>query len=726
MRGSSRSLLLVLLVGCSGSSQPTPPAATPPAGSGSAGSAVAAGSGASAGAVAAAAGSSAAGSSAATAPATGSAGPPTAPAADATPPTALTDAQNQQDAETAPLARSIVDAYPNWNGFFSNLVASWSPDGTRIVFGSVRDGSPEIYAADPAKPADPPAAITRGPERALWAGYTPDGKSLLFLRDTKGDENHHIWRVNPDGTGATDLTPGEPWHRGEPIVPRGRPDVMLYSASRVSDPSTVLYEHPFTGPERSVYINPRPGGLADVSTDGKHALFLDVHSAADVALLDIELSTSTARQIYPAEPVMTPTHPNPPRPQAGIHSAVYSPDGARIYFSTDEGAESSVVLAFDARTAKQVARYVNAAPRGAPIALVASPAGDRIAAGIDAGNHGELRLLDAKTLAVTRTVKVPLGDVQVGTFRPDGKQLSILISQPDHPADVYAVDTATGDLHPLRDDQRAGLDTLPKLTAAIATVPAFDGLQIPVNVYLPAADPKAASDKAAVQRRPTIVIFHGGPASSYAVRWSPYARFFVSLGYAVLEPNVRGSTGFGRAYEMADNREKRADWLKDLATVNAWTKAQPWCDPERVVVWGQSYGGYTTLMALTRQPTLWRAGVDLYGVADLKKFLQTTDAQIRSAFVTEFGDLDKDGDLLDKFSPMRDADKIVRPLFVYAGQNDPRVPRTESDAVVRALRGRNVPVEYMVAANEGHTVDRRDTKIELLTRTARFLAAALK
>jgi dipeptidyl aminopeptidase/acylaminoacyl peptidase len=131
-------------------------------------------------------------------------------------------------------------------------------------------------------------------------------------------------------------------------------------------------------------------------------------------------------------------------------------------------------------------------------------------------------------------------------------------------------------------------------------------------------------------------------------------------------------------------------------------------------------------MALTRQPTLWGAGVDLYGVADLKQFLRTTDAGIRSAFIAEFGDLDKDGPLLDEFSPMRDRDKIVAPLFVYAGQNDPRVPRSESDAIVRALRERGIPVEYMVAANEGHTVDRRETKIELLTRTARFLEDALK
>jgi dipeptidyl aminopeptidase/acylaminoacyl peptidase len=293
----------------------------------------------------------------------------------------------------------------------------------------------------------------------------------------------------------------------------------------------------------------------------------------------------------------------------------------------------------------------------------------------------------------------------------------LLISLPDRPADVFGVDTATGEVRPLRADKRPGLDGLAPIETTIETVKAFDGLTIPINRYLPKLD--------APKKLPTLVIFHGGPATSYAVRWNAYARYYVSLGYAVLEPNVRGSSGFGRAYEMADNREKRADWLKDLESVNAWTKSQAWCDPDRVVVWGQSYGGYTTLMALTRQPTAWRAGVDLYGPADIKAFLKTTDAAIRAFFVIEFGDLDKDGDLLERFSPMRDVGKIERPLFVYAGKNDPRVPRTESDAIVRAVRERAVPVEYMLADNEGHTVDRRETKIELLTRTSRFLDDAL-
>ncbi len=223
-----------------------------------------------------------------------------------------------------------------------------------------------------------------------------------------------------------------------------------------------------------------------------------------------------------------------------------------------------------------------------------------------------------------------------------------------------------------------------------------------------------------------IVWFHDGPNMSSLVHWSPAARFFTSLGYAYLEPNVRGSMGFGRAFQLADDREKRADWVKDLESVNAWVKAQPWADPARVVVAGESYGGYTVLMALTHQPTLWRAGVDVSGIANLKTLLESTDQTIRAGLAQEFGDLKKDSTLLEQFSPIRDADQITAPLFVYTGANDAQVPQSESDQIVIALRSRNVPVEYMVAQNEGHSLERRDNRIEYMTRVARFLEDQLK
>jgi len=141
---------------------------------------------------------------------------------------------------------------------------------------------------------------------------------------------------------------------------------------------------------------------------------------------------------------------------------------------------------------------------------------------------------------------------------------------------------------------------------------------------------------------------------------------------------------------------------------------------------GGSYGGYTTLIALSRWPDIWRAGVNIFGVANLKTFMATTSGLIRKIFLVEFGDPEKDGEFLAQISPVNDVDKIVDPTFVYAGANDPRVPRSESDLIVKALRQRGVPSEYMVAENEGHSLARRENQIELYVRVTRFLETALR
>jgi dipeptidyl aminopeptidase/acylaminoacyl peptidase len=220
---------------------------------------------------------------------------------------------------------------------------------------------------------------------------------------------------------------------------------------------------------------------------------------------------------------------------------------------------------------------------------------------------------------------------------------------------------------------------------------------------------------------PVLVVYHGGPAANSKIKWSASIAFFLSQGYALVEPNVRGSSGFGRAFEKADDGRGRLEAFKDIEATGRWAASQPWADPDRVIVYGGSYGGYTALVGLTRMPDLWRAGVSLYGLANLKTFMANTNGFLREIFLLEFGDPDKDAAFLASISPLEDVDKIVDPLFVYAGANDPRTPRSESDQMVRALRQRKVPVEYMVAENEGHSLARKENLIEFLARVARFL-----
>jgi dipeptidyl aminopeptidase/acylaminoacyl peptidase len=638
--------------------------------------------------------------------------PPVATAAEAPPPkpvdsnpTTLSEQDLARDKGLASRAAAIVDAYGNFGSIFSSLVGEISKDKKRVLYGSTRDGVPEIFIGEVDQPSEPPRAITHGPERGLWASFTRDEKHILFTRDEGADENWRIWRAAPDGSSPTLLTPGPKMHRDEPRLPRNKPDLMVYTTHVTTSPASQLVVQGISGGEpRNVYEDASPAFATDVSADGLRALLVRWKSASDLVLLEVDTAGGKpATRLYPPEGA-----------RATINQASYSADGKEILVATDEGKEGFALLALDGKTHAQKARWaVDDPPFAAIGSLAVSPKGDRLAVGIDAGNHSEIRILDARKLTVQHKLDLPLGTGNVGAFTEDGKGFTYWLSTPDRPADVFLADAATGAAKLLREDKRAGVDALPKITVSIEKVRAHDGLTIPVNLYLPSG--------AAGQKLPVLGFFHGGPSSSYAVRWHPFARFFTALGYAVAEPNIRGSTGFGRAYEMGDNREKRGDALKDMATVNAWVKAQPWCDPSRVVVMGGSYGGYLTLMAVTRQPTLWRAGVDIYGIADLKTFLKSTDQAIRAGFVDEFGDLDKDAALLEEYSPSRDYDKIVSPLFVYAGQNDPRVPRAESDQIVVALRRRGIPVEYMVAANEGHSIDRRENKIEFMTRVARFL-----
>ena len=174
-------------------------------------------------------------------------------------------------------------------------------------------------------------------------------------------------------------------------------------------------------------------------------------------------------------------------------------------------------------------------------------------------------------------------------------------------------------------------------------------------------------------------------------------------------------------YEAADNGPERLDAFKDVETAARWAASQPWADKRRMVALGGSYGGYTVLIALTRMPEFWRAGIEEVGPSNLRTALAMTNGTLRQLFRVEFGDLEKDAAFLDSISPLRDVDKIVAPLFVYAGANDPRVPRSESDLIVKALRARKVPVEYMVADNEGHSMDHRENQLACHARMLRFL-----
>lgn len=618
-------------------------------------------------------------------------------------PSQRSPAQLARDAELAAKAAAVIGAYQNRIFGFGGALTH---DGRRIVFGSNRDGSPQIHLGEVARPDAAPLALTRGPERVVSAALTRDGRSLLFTRDRGADENTRIYRVGLEGGDPVELTPAAGIRHDAPVLPSGRPDLMVYTTRTVASPATTVKVQPVSGgPARQVLVDPAPSFLVDARADGSRALLLRVRSPSDLTVLELDLEAGTTRRVHPPEG----------KPEAAI-AAAYAPDGRTIFVATDRGGEASALLALDVRTGEIRASWTPDPPTASLDQVVVAPSGGVIAVRMNAGNRTELRLLSEATLKELVRPGLPLGSLEVGEFTPDGRTLAVSLSTPELPGEPYAIDVATGAVRLLREDVRPGAVT--PADTLLTETPAFDGQPIPIHAYLP-------RDRGR-RKLPVIAWFHGGPAASSEVRWSTWAQFFLSQGYAWVEPNVRGSTGFGRAWEMADNREKRGDVLRDMETVNRWIRAQPWADGERIVLFGGSYGGWVVLMGLTRQQALWKVGIDLVGVADLATLLASTDQAIRSIFVDEFGDLEKDRELLAAWSPLADADRITAPLFVYQGENDPRVRRSESDAIVRALRRKGLPVEYMIAKDEGHSLDRRENQIEFFARTARFLEEHLR
>ncbi|HWM85290.1 MAG TPA: S9 family peptidase [Kofleriaceae bacterium] len=608
-------------------------------------------------------------------------------------------AQGGRDGELTELAMRIIEAYANHS-------AVLSPDGKQLAFVSTRAGLNQLYLADAARPDSPATRLVETGERCHAPRFTPDGRAVVFISDRGADEFYSIFRVDLATKAVTELTPGARLRRSPPIVPDMAGGDMFFTAGKVEDRQVHVYRAGTgaAGEAKLVYTDPGPGGLMAVSRDGKQALVSRAQSLSDGQLFLVDTAAGTAKQIYPAE-----------GKSANILSAAFTADGKRVLLTTDEGGEKAVLLALDP-DGRERARYTETRPATAQLGgIEVAPRGNRLSLLVDAGNHTEVRILDARTLKPRAAPKLPLGAGGTGPFSADGKRFTLTWTTPDEPVDVHVVDAGSGRAKPLRKDDRPTLAGLGKLEAKITEVKSFDGTAVPVNQYLPAQ----RSGKL-----PVVVIVHGGPAAASTVDFNPWARFFTGQGYAVIEPNVRGSTGFGRAYEQGDNGKKRMDAVKDMEAVGRWAVAQPWCDG-RAILFGGSYGGYMTLMGLVHQTDLWKAGVDLVGPSNLISFMATTTAEIRTIFLEEFGDPEKDREFLMSISPIGKIDKIVAPLFIYQGANDPRVPQAESEQVVSALRKRGVPVEYMLVMNEGHSLEHKENHAAFLGRAARFLETEL-
>jgi dipeptidyl aminopeptidase/acylaminoacyl peptidase len=622
-----------------------------------------------------------------------SAEPPPAAAPPAEPPDEVSAACAPYDAALAKDLAPYLDA-------FATVGLELSPDGKTALFTSDRGGtSQQLHVGLVAKPGEATRVLAPAKDRVVGARFTPDGKYVLFARDRDNDENYQIYRATPDGNETVDLTANP--QRVHTLPHASRDGKLYYIRADHKSKDVEILEQPLAGgAERIVYRGSGFHSVSDLSSDGTRLLVTHILSPSRSRTLLVDVASGAAKPIGAEDGA-----------DGHVRGARFAPDGKSIFVIGDVGEARASLWRLDESGQERLARWGHDAREVEELQV--APRGDTVAATLHQGSHVTLALFDGATLKPRGEAKLALGTLRLGRFSADGRSLVASVSTPAAPFEPMLVDARAGAARALRKDERPGLGALAKLEATVERAESFDGTRVPMNVYRAAAGGNA--------RRPVLVSVHGGPASASTIRWSPFTGFFVARGWAVVEPNIRGSTGFGKDYERADNGPKRMDALRDLERVNEWVKKQPWADPDRVVVYGGSYGGYMTYMALGHQPDRWRAGVGLVGIVNLKTFMVTTAQVIREAFREEFGELEKDAPFLDSISPLRVLDRVRAPLFVYQGATDPRVPRAEQDQLVGALRQRRHPVEYMIAPDEGHSLSHRHTQLAFLSRVHRFL-----
>ncbi len=314
----------------------------------------------------------------------------------------------------------------------------------------------------------------------------------------------------------------------------------------------------------------------------------------------------------------------------------------------------------------------------------------------------QVYLLDTASHQYRRLENLPMGLVGGLAFSPDDKRLAMSINTPKTATDVFVSDLQ-GDLKRWTYSEIGGLDTERLIEPELVRYPSFDGLQVPAFVYKPRGEGPF----------PVVISIHGGPESQYRPGFSSTLQMWLQkLGVAVIAPNVRGSSGYGKEYVAMDNGFKREDSVKDIGALLDWIATQPDLDQQRVAVIGGSYGGYMVLASAVHYSDRIKAAVNVVGISNFVTFLKNTQDYRRDLRRVEYGDErdPKMHDFLQRISPNNNVDKIKVPMFVVQGENDPRVPVTEAEQIVKALRESDNLVWYMNALNEGHGYRKKENR----------------
>lgn len=518
-----------------------------------------------------------------------------------------------------------------------------------------------------------------------------DRHGFLFTMDTGGGEFYQIYFFDQTTGQSTLLTDGKSRNTG-PLWSRDGQWIAYSSNLRNGQDTDVrLMSLDKPGVSEPLFEGQGAWWPLDWSRDGQQLLVQKYVSANESYLYSFDRRTKQLRPI---------NHTAGTRVAYG--SAVFTPDGKGVYYVADDLGEFKRLYRWDLATGKK--QKVSAGDEWDIVDVELSPDGKRLAYVANEDGIGRLYVLDLVTGKPVSLPAVPVGELGGIRFSPDSRQLAFSLGTAQSPGDVYTLSLADKKLTRWTQSEVGGMDTSRFVPARLIHFPSFDDRRIPAFVHKPAK---------ATGKSPVLLLIHGGPEGQARPGFSSVVQYLVNeLGIAVIEPNVRGSTGYGKTYLALDNGFQREDSVKDIGALLDWIAKQPDLDAGRVGVMGGSYGGYMTLASLTHYNDRLRAGLSNVGISNFVTFLENTQSYRRDLRRVEYGD-ERDPAMrtfLQRISPTTNAHKITKPLFVAQGLNDPRVPASEAEQIVKTVRDNGGLVWYFLAKDEGHGFQKKTNR----------------
>ncbi len=610
-----------------------------------------------------------------------------------------------QDIPSIPAA--LAQQVARYTDFRGHGFLEWHPTRREMLVTHRKAGGSTTQLFRITAPMAEPEALTDFAEPVSRASWEPQrGEYLVFERDNGGDEADQLYRLDIADRQVTLLTdPKERheiqgWlHQSSQLLVGSVPlDRTAEGGSREKPHQTIsLIDPTRPGQRRKVAELPGTGWSVDgVSWDDRLAALTRYISATESQLWLLDLRSGKTRQLLPA--------PGSKR-KASFLAADFKRDGNGIWLVSDRDGEFRQLALYDLRRGRL--RPVSRHLRWDVDQIDASRDGRLLAAQVNVDGRSELRLFDARSRKERPKPTLPLGSVRALGFHPQAGELGFSLDSAKGPSEVWSLDpNAAKGAAPVqwtRALAASGVDPQTFGDQQIVRWKSFDGRSISGLLSLP---PERFAGK-----RPVLIDIHGGPEGQAEVGFmGRYNHFVEDLGIAIVQPNVRGSSGYGKTFLALDNGMKREDSVKDIGALLDWIATQPRLDASRVVVSGGSYGGYMSLAVAATYPQRVSGAIDVVGISNFVTFLRNTESYRRDLRRAEYGD-ERDPAMLaflERISPLTNASRIARPLLVVQGRNDPRVPYTEAEQIVEKVRANGTPVWYLRAENEGHGFRRKE------------------